>query len=140
MSIHEITDDEFTQEVLESGLPVLVEFWAPWCGPCRQLAPVLEQLAEERAGSLKVVKINQDEQPRISAEYRVMGLPTMLVFDRGAGTDGVAGPEWPMRRARYGVHGTLWHLRPQQAPVGSRPGGGVRGVGRCSGEHAAQHR
>ena len=83
MSIHEITDDEFTQEVLESGLPVLVEFWAPWCGPCRQLAPVLTQLAEERAGSLKVVKINQDEQPRTSAEYRVMGLPTMVVFDRG---------------------------------------------------------
>jgi thioredoxin 1 len=83
MSIHEITDDQFAHEVLESELPVLVEFWAPWCGPCRQLAPVLEQLAEERAGSLKVVKINQDEQPRISAEYRVMGVPTMLVFDHG---------------------------------------------------------
>ena len=83
MSIQEITDDEFAHEVLESDLPVLVEFWAPWCGPCRQLAPVLEQLAEERAGALRVVKIKQDQHPRISAEYRVMGVPTMLVFDRG---------------------------------------------------------
>ena len=83
MTVHEITDDQFAQEVLASDVPVLVEFWAPWCGPCRQLAPVLEQLAEERAGALKVVKINQDEHPRISAEYRVMGVPTMLVFDRG---------------------------------------------------------
>ena len=82
-TIQDITDDEFASEVLGADTPVLVEFWAPWCGPCRQLAPVLEQLAEERAGSLKVVKINQDEQPRISAEYRVMGVPTMLVFDRG---------------------------------------------------------
>jgi thioredoxin 1 len=96
MSIHEITDDQFAHEVLESDLPVLVEFWAPWCGPCRQLAPVLEQLAEERAGSLKVVKINQDEQPRISAEYRVMGVPTMLVFDRGEAVAQMLGarPKW----------------------------------------------
>jgi len=83
MTIQEITDEEFASEVLASEVPVLVEFWAPWCGPCRQLAPVLEQLAEERAGSLKVVKINQDEQPLRSAEYRVMGVPTMLVFERG---------------------------------------------------------
>jgi thioredoxin 1 len=83
MTIQEITDEQFASEVLASEVPVLVEFWAPWCGPCRQLAPVLEQLAEERAGSLKVVKINQDEQPLRSAEYRVMGVPTMLVFDGG---------------------------------------------------------
>jgi thioredoxin 1 len=83
MTIQEITDEQFASEVLASEMPVLVEFWAPWCGPCRQLAPVLEQLAEERAGALKVVKINQDEQPLRSAEYRVMGVPTMLVFDGG---------------------------------------------------------
>ncbi|MDX6358099.1 MAG: thioredoxin 1 [Nocardioidaceae bacterium] len=82
-TIHEITDAQFASEVLESDTPVLVEFWAPWCGPCRQLGPVLEQIAEERAGSLKVVKINQDENPVVSAEYRVMGLPTMLVFEGG---------------------------------------------------------
>ncbi len=82
-SIHEITDEQFASEVLESDTPVLVEFWAPWCGPCRQLGPVLEQIADERAGSLKVVKINQDENPLASADYRVMGLPTMLVFEGG---------------------------------------------------------
>ncbi|WP_151083766.1 thioredoxin [Nocardioides cynanchi] len=82
-SIHEITDQQFAAEVLEAETPVLVEFWAPWCGPCRQLGPVLEQIASERAGSLKVVKINQDENPLVSADYRVMGLPTMLVFEGG---------------------------------------------------------
>ncbi len=83
MTVQEITDDQFTHEVLEADLPVLVEFWAPWCGPCRQLAPILEQLAEERAASLKVVRVNQDENPRISSDYRVMAVPTMLLFERG---------------------------------------------------------
>ena len=82
-TVREITDAEFRSEVLEAELPVLVEFWAPWCGPCHQLAPVLGALAEERAGSLRIVKINQDENPVVSSDYRVLALPTMLLFDRG---------------------------------------------------------
>jgi thioredoxin 1 len=81
--VHEINDAEFESEVLASDVPVLVEFWAPWCGPCHQLAPVLSQLADERSGELRVVKINQDENPLVSAQYRVLALPTMLVFDHG---------------------------------------------------------
>ena len=82
-SVTAITDDQFETEVLGADQPVLVEFWAPWCGPCHQVAPVIEQIAAERADSLRVVKINQDENPLVSARYRVLGLPTMIVFDRG---------------------------------------------------------
>jgi thioredoxin 1 len=82
MSVHETTDDLFESEVLGSDKPVLVEFWAPWCGPCHQLAPILDQIANERA-DLRVVKINQDENPLVSARYRVMAVPTMLLFERG---------------------------------------------------------
>jgi thioredoxin 1 len=82
MSVHETTDDLFESEVLGSDKPVLVEFWAPWCGPSHQLAPILDQIANERA-DLRVVKINQDENPLVSARYRVMAVPTMLLFERG---------------------------------------------------------
>ena len=82
MTVHETTDALFESEVLRSDKPVLVEFWAPWCGPCHQLAPILDQLAAER-DDVEVVKINQDDNPLVSARYRVMAVPTMLVFDRG---------------------------------------------------------
>ena len=82
-AVRPITDDEFATEVLASERPVLVEWWAPWCGPCHQVAPVVQQLAEERAGELRVVKMNQDENPLASAQYRVLGLPTLILFDGG---------------------------------------------------------
>lgn len=84
MSLQEITDADFAAEVLTSHVPVLVEWWAEWCGPCRQLAPVLEKLDEERGESLRVVRINQDQQPLRAAEHRVLGLPTMILFRDGA--------------------------------------------------------
>lgn len=81
--IRDITDAQFETEVLGADRPVLVEWWAQWCGPCHQVAPVVEQLAAERADQLRVVRINQDENPVVSARYRVMGLPTMILFDGG---------------------------------------------------------
>ncbi|MBW8752490.1 MAG: thioredoxin [Propionibacteriales bacterium] len=82
-AVHEITDDQFEAEVLGAELPVLVEFWAQWCGPCHMVAPVVEKIAAERTETLRVVKINSDENPLVSARYRVLGLPTMILFDHG---------------------------------------------------------
>lgn len=78
-----ITEQNFEQEVLKSELPVLVDFWATWCGPCRMLAPTVEQLAEELAGSVKVGKVNVDEQPGLAAKYGIASIPTLMVFENG---------------------------------------------------------
>lgn len=83
MSVQEITDAEFESEVIGSDVPVLVEWWASWCPPCVQVAPILQRLAEERDGALRVVKINQDQNPLRSAEHRIMGVPTMILFRAG---------------------------------------------------------
>ena len=79
-NVMEFTDANWESEVLKSGSPVLVDFWAPWCGPCRAVAPVLEALAGERAGKLKIAKLNVDENPRTSARFAVQAIPTMIVF------------------------------------------------------------
>lgn len=83
MTIRQTTDADFADDVLGSDVPVLVEWWATWCGPCRQLAPVLESIAAEREDSLRVVKIDQDANPVQSAAHRVMGVPTMILFRDG---------------------------------------------------------
>lgn len=74
----------FNSEVLESPLPVLVDFWAPWCGPCRMLAPILEQLDTHTGDQLKIVKVNADEEPDLTTKYGVIALPTLMLFKNGA--------------------------------------------------------
>jgi len=77
------TDDGFDQEVLKSGLPVLVDFWAPWCGPCQMIAPALEEIAQANKGKLKIVKINVDENAKAPMTYGVMAIPTLILFKGG---------------------------------------------------------
>ncbi len=79
----ELTDNNFDAEVLKSSTPVLVDFWAPWCAPCRQIAPLIEELATENTGSVKIGKVNTDENPSAAQNYGVMNIPTLMLFKEG---------------------------------------------------------
>jgi len=79
----EVTDSDFDKEVLEAGKPVLVDFWAPWCGPCRMVAPIVEELADEYDGKVEFVKLNTDDNPNTAVKYGIRSIPTLLVFKKG---------------------------------------------------------
>lgn len=78
-----ITDEMFKKEVIESTIPVLVDFWAPWCGPCRMIAPVIDEISSEYEGKIKVLKLNTDENPQTASEYQITAIPTLLFFKNG---------------------------------------------------------
>ncbi|MDT9339473.1 thioredoxin [Trichodesmium erythraeum 21-75] len=86
-----VTDASFKEEVLESNIPVLVDFWAPWCGPCRMVAPVVEDISKQYEGQVKVVKLNTDENPNVASQYGIRSIPTLMIFKGGERVDMVVG-------------------------------------------------
>jgi thioredoxin 1 len=86
-----VTDENFKKEVLDEKLPVLVDFWADWCMPCKMIAPVVEEIAKEYAGKLKVCKINVDDSPKTATEYGIMSIPTLAIFKEGKVVDKIVG-------------------------------------------------
>lgn len=91
MSVRHVSKKDFENEVATSSMPVLVDFWAPWCGPCKMLSPVLDELAGEMTGKVKILKVNVDEEPELASKFGVMSIPTVIAFKEGKATQKVVG-------------------------------------------------
>jgi thioredoxin 1 len=91
MSLESVTAKNFQGAVLGADIPVLVDLWAPWCGPCKMIGPVLESIAAEKAGNVKIVKVNIDEEPELAGQYNVQSIPTLLLFKKGEMVDRMMG-------------------------------------------------
>jgi thioredoxin 1 len=102
MGVPEFDDNNFDSEVLQANGPVLVDFWAPWCGPCRQIAPVIEQLAGENQGAIKVGKLNVDNAPLAAQRYGVSSIPTLMIFKNGEVVDLLVGMQ-PKSRLQQAI-------------------------------------
>lgn len=90
-SVAQVTDSTFEQEVLNSELPVLIDFWAPWCGPCKMVAPVVEEVATQYDGQVKVFKLDTDQNPQIAKQYSIRSIPTLMIFKGGQLVDTIVG-------------------------------------------------
>ena len=99
--VNEVNDKSFDEEVLKAKIPVLVDFWAPWCGPCRMVAPLVDELAEEYAESVGFVKVNVDENPKIASRFGIMGIPTLILFKDGKPFSNIVGfkPKAELKRS-----------------------------------------
>jgi len=91
MSELQLTEDNWEQEVIQSDKPVLIDFWAPWCGPCRMVSPIVSEIAQEYADKLKVGKLNTDEEPGVAVKYGIMSIPTLMIFKNGEVADQLIG-------------------------------------------------
>ena len=131
-AVTDVTDNNFQAEVIESEVPVLVDFWAPWCGPCRRVSPVVEEIASERGEALKVVKLNIDENQQTAVKFNVMSIPTLMLFRHGEVKKTVIGAypkrssrrsssrRWPRPARSPDCHSDRCGIRPWSAEAGRR--------------------
>jgi thioredoxin 1 len=120
--VREVTDATFGQDVLAAGRPVVVDFWAPWCGPCFALEPVLERLEDQAAGRVLFVKLNVDQNPVSAARYEVLALPTAILFDGGDAQEAIVGARAPSHYERAWATWLAESPSPEAASSSAPPG------------------